>query len=120
MKQAINFWGNSEKHKEIEDCVDSATTVARKRFEYTETAIQLKQQDMRNAEEAWSTTRKPGKMVEEMVNAIRDSVSNVQSSNKLDDGEYEDNDEEDTELHMLSSDDKHSWVMGTLCIMVRH
>jgi hypothetical protein len=116
----MHLVGSSDKHKSIEDCVDSGTTVARKRYEYTETVIQLKQQDMRNAEEVRLTPRKPGKRVEEMANAIRDSLNNVQSSNKLDDGEYKDNNEDDTELGMLSSDAKHSWVMGTHCIMVQY
>jgi len=43
---------------------------------------------------------------------MRDSVSNVASSNNKEDGEDEEGDEEDTELGKLSKNDESGWVLG--------
>jgi len=64
------------------------------------------QEHMRNVENAQSTASKPETTVEEMVNAIRDSLSDLPSSEDEMDGEGEDDDEEDTELSELSEDDE--------------
>ena len=78
------------------------------------------QEHMRNVENAQSTASKPKTTVEEMVNAIRDSLSDVPSSEDEMDGEGEDDDEEDTELGELSEDDDPAWVMGTISKTVQH
>jgi hypothetical protein len=55
-----------------------------------------------------------------MLNAIRDSLSNLASSDDEQDGEDEEDDEEDTELGKLSDDDEPGWVMGTITKTVQH
>jgi hypothetical protein len=66
-----------------------------------------------------STTRKPEKTFEEMLNAIGDSLSNLVSSNDEEDGEHKE-DKEDTELGKLSEDDEPGWVMGTISKTVQY
>jgi len=51
-------------------------------------------------------------MFEEMMIAIRDSLSDLGFSNDEQDGE--DEDDEDTELGKLSEDYKPGWVVGTI------
>ena len=75
---------------------------------------------MRNVEKARSTTTKPETIFEEMLNAIRDSLSDLASSEDEEDVEDEDDDEQDTELGKLSEDDKPGWVMGTISKTVQH
>jgi len=53
------------------------------------------QEDMQNAEHTRWTTRKPEKTYMEMLNAIRDSLSNLASSDNEEDGEDETDDKED-------------------------
>jgi hypothetical protein len=55
-----------------------------------------------------------------MMNAIRDSLSDLASSDDGQDGEDMDDDEEDTNLGMLSDDDEPGWVMGTISKTVQH
>jgi len=55
-----------------------------------------------------------------MVNAIRDSLSNLASSDDEQDGEDEEYDDEDTVLSKLSDDDEPGWVMGTISKTVQH
>jgi len=55
-----------------------------------------------------------------MLNAIRDSLSDLASSDDEHDGEDEEDDEEDTELGKLSDDDEPGWVMGTITKTVQH
>jgi len=69
---------------------------------------------------ALSTTTKPDTSFEEMLNAIRDSLSDLVSLDHEHDSEEEDDDEEDTELGTLSGDDEPGWVMGTISTMVQH
>jgi len=115
----MHFWSNEDKEKWIEDYVDRETTSARKRVEDAETTIMQGQAGMSNPEKEWSTTRKPEKSFEEMLNAIGDSLSNLTSSGYYEDGEDEE-DEEDTEIAKLSEDDEPGWVMGTISKMVLH
>jgi len=65
---------------------------------------------------AW-TSREPEKNLEEMLVAIRDSLSDLASSDDGEDGEEED--DEETEQGNLSEDDEPSWVMGTITKMVQ-
>jgi hypothetical protein len=67
---------------------------------------------MMHGEIAGLTSRKPEKTFDEMLLAIRDSLSDLVSSNDGEDGEDE-NDEE-TEQGKLSKDDEPSRVMGTI------
>jgi hypothetical protein len=113
-----------KKDKWIQDYVDSGTAVATKRIQYSETAIIHEQEDMRQVEMAGSRTRKPEKTSEDMLNATRNSFTNLASSDDEDDGEDqedgkdEEDDQEDTELGQLSEGDESGWVMGTSFKMV--
>jgi len=101
----------------IEDYFERETTVARKRVEDTETAIQQEQEDMRKAENVGLTTRESETMFQDMIVAIRDSLSTLATSDDEQDGEDEDDD--DTELGKLSKDDKPGWVMGIISTTVQ-
>jgi hypothetical protein len=56
-------------------------------------------------------------MFEEMLVAIRDSLSDLASSDDGEDGE--DEDDEETEQCKLTKDDKPGWVMGTITKIVQ-
>ena len=56
----------------------------------------------------------------EMLNAIRDSRSDLAPSEDEDDEEDKDDDQEVTELGKLSEDDERGWVMGTISKTVKH
>jgi len=96
------------------------TAVARTHVEDAETAINREQDDMRNAALAGLTTTKPETTFEEMLDAIRNSLSDLASSDDEDDGEDEADDEKVIELGTLSKDDQPGWVMGTFSKMVQH
>jgi len=76
--------------------------------------------DMTTAENAGVITGKPETMFEHMLNAIRDSLSDLASSKDEEDGEDKDDDEDDTELGKLSEDDEPGWVMATISKTVQH
>jgi hypothetical protein len=78
------------------------------------------QEHMGTVEKGRSTTTKPEITFEEMLNAIGDSLSDLESSEDEEDGEVEDDDEEDTGHGKLSEDDEPCWVMGTISKMVHH
>jgi len=115
-----NFLSNEEREKWIEDYVERETTVARKWVQDAETTMMQEQEHMENVEKGRSTTTKPEITFEEMLNAIRDSRSDLASSEDVEDGEDEDDDEEDTGHGKLSEDDEPGWVMGTISKMVQH
>jgi hypothetical protein len=97
--------------------VERETAGARKRVEEAEAAVQQEQDDMTHAEIAGLTSREHDKTFEEMVVAIRDSLSDLASS---DDGEdWKDGDNEVTALGNLSEDDEPGWVIGTITITVQ-
>jgi len=116
----MHFLSNKVKEKWIEDFVDGETAVARKGVQDAETAIMQEQEQMRNVENALSTTTKPERTFKEMLNDIGESLSDLASSEDEEDGEDIDDNEEDTEPGMLSDDDEPGWVMGTVSKMVRH
>jgi len=118
--QETHLITNDEKEKWIEDYAEIETTVATKWVEDAETAIDQEQDDMRNAEKAELTTTKPETTFQEMLNTIRDSLSDLASSDNGKDGEDEDDDEEDAAGGKLSEDDETGWVMGTICKTVQH
>jgi hypothetical protein len=91
--------------------VERETDVARKPVQDAETAIM---QVMTTAETGGVTTGNPETTFEEMLNGIRDSLSNLASPDDEQDGEDEEDDEYDRKLGMLSDDDEPGWVMGSL------
>jgi hypothetical protein len=78
------------------------------------------QQHRGNIEMGRSTITKPAISFEEMLNAIRDSMSDLASSEDEEDWADKDDDEEDTGIGKLSEDDKPSWVMSTISKTVGH
>jgi len=100
--------------------VERETTVARKRVEDAEIAIKQEQDDMRNAEKGGLTTTKPETTFQEMLSAIRDSLSDLASSEDEEDGEADNDDEEDPAGDKLSKDDEPGWVMGTISKTVQY
>jgi hypothetical protein len=72
---------------------------------------------MTHAEIAGLTSREPEQTFEETLVAIRDSLSDLASSDDGEDGEEEDH--EETEQGNLSEDDKPGWVMGTITKTVK-
>jgi hypothetical protein len=77
-------------------------------------------QAMTTAANAGATPGQPETTFEEMLNAIRDSLSDLASSNYGQDEEDKEDDEEDTELGKLSDNDEPGWVMGTITETVQH
>jgi hypothetical protein len=108
----MHFLSNEEKEKWIEDNVERETAGARKRVEDTEAAVHQEQRNMTHAEIAGLTTRKPKKTLEEMLDAIGVSLSDVASSYHEED--VVDEDDAETKQGMLSEDDEPGWVMGTI------
>jgi len=111
-RRETHFLSNEETEKWIEDYVKRETAGARKRVEDAEAAVQQEQDDMTQTEIAGLTSREPEKTFEEMLVAIRDSLSDLASSDDGEDGEEED--DEETEQGNLSEDDEPGWVMGTI------
>ena len=70
-----------------------------------------------HAEIARLMSREPENMFEEILVAIRDSLSDLASSDDGEDGE--DEDDEETEQGKLSKDDEPGWVMGTITTTVQ-
>jgi len=117
-KVAAEKWGEThfssieEKEKWIEDYVERETASARKRVDNAEEAIQQEQEDTKKAEYAGLTNKDSEKTFQEMMVAIRDSLSNHASSDNGED--REDEEDEETEQGQLSDDDKPGWVMSTM------
>jgi len=121
---AVKWWdthcsSNKDEEKSIKDYVDRETVVATKWVEDTETTMMQEQEDMKNAEKAQSTTRKPIKPLEEMLDDIGHSLSDLATSDDEENGADRD-DEEHTELGKPSEDDEFGWAMGTIFKMVQH
>jgi len=112
-RQEMNFLNNEVQEQRIDAYVERETAVARKRVEDTETVIKQEQKDIRNTENVGLTSRKTEKSFPKMINAIRDSLSHLASSDNEKDGDDQ-GDEEATELGNLSEDDQPGWVMGTI------
>jgi len=106
-----HFLSNEEKEEWIEDYVERETVRARKRVEDAEAAVQQEQDDIVHTEIARLMPREPEKTFEEMMAAIGDCLSDLASS---DDGEYGEDEDEETEQRKLSEDDEPGWVMGTI------
>lgn len=94
--------------------------MARMLVEHSETSIKLDQEYERWNEMPELTTRQPEERFEEMWHPIGDSLRDLASSNNQEDREDEDEYEEDTELRMLSNNDKPGWEMRTIFQTVQH
>ena len=90
--------------------MERETAVPGKRVQGAETAINPEKEDMRSVESGRLTYREPVQMVEEMMDAIGDSLSDLASLDDEEDGE----DVEDSEQGKLSENDEPGWVMGTI------
>jgi hypothetical protein len=66
---------------------------------------------MAHTEIAGLTTIAPENTFENMIAAVRDSLSDLASS---DDAENREDEDEETEQGKLSEDDEPGWVMGTI------
>jgi hypothetical protein len=75
---------------------------------------------MTTAESAGATPRKSETTFEEMLKAIRVSLSDLACSDDEQDGEDEEDDDEDTVLSKLSDDDEPGWVMDRISKTVQH
>jgi len=114
-RQETNILNTKEKEKWIKDYIERETAVARNRVEDAETAIKQEQDDMKCAESGGLTSREPGQMFEEMLDAIGDSLSDLASLDNQKDAE----DDQDTEQGKQSEDDEPGWVMGTILKMAQ-
>jgi len=111
-RRETHILSNEEKEKWIEDYVERKTAGARQQVKDAEAAVQQEQDDMMHAEIAGLTSREPEKSFEEMLLPIGDSLSDLGSSEDVEDGE--DEADEETEQGKLSDDDEPGWVMGTI------
>ena len=118
--QKTHFLSNKEKKKWIEDYVDRETAVARKLVKDAETATEQVQDDMWNAENAGLTTTKPEPTFEEMLNGIRDSLSDLENYDHELDGKDEDHDEDDPAGSKLRKNNEPGWVMDTISETVQY
>ena len=100
--------------------MERETAVTTKRVQDTETAIMQELKDITTAESAWATTRNTETTFDKMLNAIRDSLSDLASSDKEHDGEDKEDDKQDAELSKLSDDDEPGWAMGTISKTVQY
>jgi len=108
---------NEETKKLIKEYAEREIAVARERVEDAEAPITMEEEDMGTAENMGLTTGEPEKTFEEVMVAIGDSLSDLESS---DDGEDEDDeDDKETEQGKLSDDDEPGWVMGTISTVVQ-
>jgi hypothetical protein len=100
--------------------VEREATVARKRVHDAKTGMMEEQEHMGNVEKGPSTTTKPEISLEEMLNAIGYSLSDLARSEDGEDGEYEDNYKEDTGHGKLTDDDEPGFMLGTISKTVQH
>jgi hypothetical protein len=70
------------------------------------------QEDTKNTENIGLTMREPEKTFQEMMVTIRDSLTNLASSDAGEDGDVADN--KGTEQGKQSENDEPGWVMGTI------
>ena len=103
--------------KWIEDYLERETAGARKRVADAEAAVRQEQNDMRHAEIVGLTSKLPKQMFEEMLVDTRDSLRDLASSDNVEDGE--DEDDEQTEQGNLCKAYEPGWVMGTFTKMVQ-
>ena len=119
-RREMHFLPCEEEEIWIEVYVENETAVRAQQVHDAETAVVQAPEDMSTTENAGGTTSNPEKVFQEMLNAIRDSLSDLLSSDDEQDEEDEEDDEEDTELSKRSHDDEPGWVMGTISKTVKH
>jgi len=117
MQHETDLLSNEEKEKCIKDYVEIEFALARKTVKHTETVPKQEHKYMRNAENIRLTTREPDKPFQKMIVATGARLSNLSSSDDVEDGQYEDDD--DTELGKLSEETKPSCKMSTISKMVQ-
>jgi len=110
--QETHILSNEGKETLIEDQGERETAGAKRRVGEAEAAIEQEQEDTRTAEIAGLTTRELEKKIQGIMVAIRDSLSDLASSDHGKDGD--DDDDEDTAQGQLSEDDDPGWVLGTI------
>jgi hypothetical protein len=113
-QREIPCLSNKDKEKWVKDYAARETAAARQRVDDGETATKHGQEDMSNAEKAALTTTKPEMTIEQMLNAIGDTLGDHAHSDNRKDGDHQDDHKQDPQLGKLSEDDKPSWVIGTL------
>ena len=91
--------------------------MARERVEDTEAAVHQEQEDMKHAKIARLTNRELDKTFDKMMVAVGDSLSNLESSDKGEVGDVQDDVE--TEQGKLSEDDEPGWEISTITKMVQ-
>jgi hypothetical protein len=116
-RQEKHLLSSEERETWIEDFVERETAVAIQRVQDAETTMM---QDVTTAENRGTTTGKPETTLDEMLNAIGDSLSDLASLDNKQDGEDMEDNEDDTELGKLSDDDEPGWVMVTITKTVQH
>ena len=87
--QETHWLSNTQKEKQIKDYVERETALARKRVDNAETVIKQELEDTSNAEHAGLTTREPEKAFEEMKITIRESQSDYENPDNVEDGKDE-------------------------------
>jgi hypothetical protein len=104
----------------MENYVELETAVARQRIQNAEVEMIPQQKQMGNAEIGRSITTKPEITFVELLNAIRESLSDPTCSEDEEDGDNKDDDDQDTRHGKLSEGEEHGWVMGTISKTVQH
>jgi hypothetical protein len=115
-RRETHFSSNEQKVEWIEEYVERETAGARKRVEDAEAAVQHEQDNMVHAEITRLMSRESAKTFDQMMADIRDSLSDLASS---DDGEDEEDENEETAQGKLSDDDEQGWGMGTISETVK-
>jgi hypothetical protein len=103
-RQETNLLSNEQKQKQMKDNVERETAVARTRIQDAERPIMHEPKDMTTADSTRVTTRKPETTFEEMLNTMRDSLSDLVASDDEQDGEDKEHDVENTAFGKLSDD----------------
>jgi len=76
----MHSWCNRESEKSIKDYMETDIAVVRKRVQDADTAIMQELNILSTAENVGATTSKPGTMFEEVLNAIRVTLRDCESS----------------------------------------
>jgi len=120
IREEMDVISNKEKEEWIEGYVERETAFAKKQVQDAERVIVQEQKDMTTDESAGATTTNQETMYEEMLNAIGDSLSDLECSDDEQDWEDKEDNEENSELGKLSDNDEHGWVMGTISETLQH
>lgn len=113
-RQETHLSGNNQKEKCIDDYVDRETALAKKRVQDTEIPIMEVQEDLRYAQMAGSTTRKPKQSFREVLNTIGDNLSDFAHLDNENDVEDNADNGDDPDLGKLTEYDEPGSGMGTI------